>query len=104
MGRHVAPSSYNTYAFGAIGQDNTSAGGSNIVQMAGGFGLNANGTVSGDRALNDLYFHFGSQITDGTYTVDPTGSQKTLNQETLNTDKPSNGTTISIEFLRIAFG
>jgi hypothetical protein len=63
----------NSYAFGAIGQDNTSAGGSNIVQMAGGFGLNANGTVSGDLALNDLYFSFGSQITGGTYTVDPTG-------------------------------
>jgi hypothetical protein len=31
------------------------------------------GTVSGDLALNDLYFHFGSQITGGTYTVDPTG-------------------------------
>jgi hypothetical protein len=63
----------NSYAFGAIGQDNTSSGGSNIVQMAGGFGLNANGTVSGDLALNDLYFSFGSQIVGGTYTVDPTG-------------------------------
>ena len=62
-----------SYAFGAIGQDNTAAGGSNIVQMAGAFGLNANGTVSGDIALNDLYFHFGSQIMGGTYTVDPTG-------------------------------
>ena len=62
-----------SYAFGANGQDNTSAGGSNIVQMAGGFGLNANGTVSGDLSLNDLYFAFGSQITGGTYTVDPTG-------------------------------
>jgi hypothetical protein len=63
----------SSYAFGAMGQDNTSAGGSNIVQMAGGFGLNANGTVSGNLSLNDLYFHFGSQITGGTYTVDPTG-------------------------------
>jgi hypothetical protein len=63
----------SSYAFGANGQDNTAAGGSNIVQMAGGFGLNANGTVSGDLSLNDLYFAFGSQITGGTYTVDPTG-------------------------------
>jgi hypothetical protein len=62
-----------SYAFGAIGQDNTSANGRSIVQMAGGFGLNANGTVSGNLSLNDLYFHFGSQITGGTYTVDPTG-------------------------------
>jgi hypothetical protein len=61
-----------SYAFGANGQDNTSAG-SNIVQMAGAFGLNADGNVSGDIALNDLNFSFGSQITSGTYTVDPNG-------------------------------
>lgn len=63
----------SSYAFGATGQDNTSANGKSIVQMAGGFGLNANGTVSGNLSLNDLYFHFGSQITGGTYTVEPTG-------------------------------
>jgi hypothetical protein len=62
-----------SYAYAAEGQDNTTAGGSRIVQIAGGFGLNANGTVGGNLSLNDLYFSFGSQITAGTYTVDPTG-------------------------------
>jgi hypothetical protein len=62
-----------SYAYAAEGQDNTTSGGSRIVQIAGGFGLNANGTVGGNLALNDLYFSFGSQITGGTYTVDPTG-------------------------------
>ena len=85
----------NSYAFGAIGQDNTSAGGSNIVQMAGGFGLNANGTVSGDLALNDLYFSFGSQITGGTYTVDPTG-RVTLTA-TISSNKISNNPTFTFQ-------
>lgn len=57
-----------SYAFGAQGID-----GVGIVQMAGGFGLNANGTVSGAMAINDLSLHNGAQITSGTYTVDPTG-------------------------------
>ena len=67
----------SSYAFGAIGQDVFSQN-STIAQMAGGFGLNADGTVSGDIALNDLTLHIGSQITSGTYTVDPTG-RVTLN-------------------------
>lgn len=62
----------NSYAFGANGQDNTTNG-SNLVQIAGGLGLNANNTVSGAIALNDLNFYFGSTITSGSYTVDPTG-------------------------------
>jgi hypothetical protein len=81
----------NSYAFGAIGQDNTSSGGSNIVQIAGGFGLNANGTVSGDLALNDLYFSFGSQIVGGTYTVEPTG-RVTLTATISSTQIPNNPT------------
>jgi hypothetical protein len=85
----------NSYAFGAIGQDNTSAGGSNIVQMAGGFGLNANGTVSGNLSLNDLYFHFGSQITGGTYTVDPTG-RVTLTA-TISSNQISNNPTFTFQ-------
>jgi hypothetical protein len=85
----------NSYAFGANGQDNTSAGGSNIVQMAGGFGLNANGTVSGDLALNDLYFSFGSQITGGTYTVDPTG-RVTLTA-TISSNQISNNPTFTFQ-------
>jgi hypothetical protein len=62
----------NSYAFGANGQDNTTQG-TQLVQLAGGLGLNANGTVGGAIALNDLYFHFGSNVTSGNYTVDPTG-------------------------------
>jgi hypothetical protein len=62
-----------SYAYAAQGQDNTITYGKQIVQIAGGFGLNANGTLSGALALNDLNFSFGSQITGGTYTVDPTG-------------------------------
>ena len=62
----------NSYGFGASGLDDTTAGG-NLVQLAGGLGLNANGTVSGNIALNDLNFHFGSTVTSGSYTVDPTG-------------------------------
>ena len=84
-----------SYAFEAIGQDNTIAGGSNIVQMAGGFGLNANGTVSGNIALNDLYFHFGSQITGGTYTVDPTG-RVTLTA-TISSNQISNNPTFTFQ-------
>jgi hypothetical protein len=85
----------NSYAFGANGQDNTSAGGSNIVQMAGGFGLNANGTVSGDLALNDLYFSFGSQITGGTYRIDPTG-RVTLTA-TISSNQISNNPTFTFQ-------
>jgi hypothetical protein len=85
----------NSYAFGAIGQDNTSSGGSNIVQLAGGFGLNANGTVSGDLALNDLYFSFGSQITGGTYTIDPTG-RVTLTA-TISSNQISNNPTFTFQ-------
>ena len=84
-----------SYAFGANGQDNTSAGGSNIVQMAGGFGLNANGTVSGDLALNDLYFAFGSQITSGTYTVDPTG--RVTVTATISSNQISNNPTFTFQ-------
>jgi hypothetical protein len=84
-----------SYAFEAMGQDNTTTGGSNIVQMAGGFGLNANGTVSGKIALNDLYFHFGSQITGGTYTVDPTG-RVTLTA-TISSNSISNNPTFTFQ-------
>jgi hypothetical protein len=77
----------STYVFGAIGQDGFSQN-STIAQMAGGFGLNADGTVSGDIALNDLTLHIGSQITSGTYTVDPTG-RVTLNVTTMSGSLPN---------------
>jgi hypothetical protein len=94
-GFNMANVAGSSYAFEATGQDNTTAGGSNIVQMAGGFGLNANGTVSGDIALNDLYFHFGSQITGGTYTVDPTG-RVTLTA-TISSNQISNNPTFTFQ-------
>jgi hypothetical protein len=84
-----------SYAFEAIGQDNTATGGSNIVQIAGGFGLNANGTVSGKIALNDLFFQFGSQVTGGTYTVDPTG-RVTLTA-TISSNSISNNPTFTFQ-------
>jgi hypothetical protein len=84
----------NSYAFEAMGQDNTTNG-SNIVQMAGGFGLNANGTVSGNIALNDLDVSFGSQITSGQYTVDPTGR---LTISLVTTVSPANAPAYTIPF------
>jgi len=83
-----------SYAFGAMGQDNTSNG-SNIVQMAGGFGLNADGTVSGRIALNDLDVSFGSQITSGQYTVDPTGR---VTISLITTVTPANAPAYTIPF------
>ena len=62
----------SSYAFEAVGQDAYSQN-STIAQMAGGFGLNADNTVSGSMALNDLTLHLGAQINSGTYTIDPTG-------------------------------
>lgn len=62
----------SSYAFGANGQDAFNPN-STVFQMAGAIALNAGGAVSGPIALNDLYLHIGSQITSGTYTVDPTG-------------------------------
>jgi hypothetical protein len=57
-----------SYAFGASG-----ATGNGSAYLAGGIGLNSDGTVSGDMALNDLVNSFGFSISGGNYTVDPTG-------------------------------
>ncbi|MGO9828869.1 MAG: hypothetical protein ACLPJH_01920 [Myxococcaceae bacterium] len=57
-----------SYAFGAIGYDVNGT-----TSLGGGLGLNANGTVSGQMALNDLVSSFGFTITGGNFTVDPTG-------------------------------
>ena len=62
----------SSYAFEAIGQDAYSQN-STITEIAGGLGLNADNTVSGQMALNDLTLYLGAQITSGTYTIDPTG-------------------------------
>jgi hypothetical protein len=76
----------NSYAFGANGDD-----GYGNVQIGGNFILNANGTVSGNLSLNDLTYHFGSQITSGTYTVDSTG-RVTLNANITSGSLPNNPT------------
>jgi hypothetical protein len=57
-----------SYVHGSIGMD--AAG---PLTMAGGFGFNADGTVSGVLAVNDLTVHAANPITGGNYTVDSTG-------------------------------
>jgi hypothetical protein len=57
-----------SYAFGSSGMDNNGT-----TNLAGGLGLNADGTVSGAMAINDIVNSFGFTITGGTYSVDPTG-------------------------------
>jgi hypothetical protein len=80
----------SSYVYGVQGEDSYG-----VVQIAGGFGLNANGAVSGDLALNDLSYQFGSQITSGTYTVDPTG-RVTLN--VIATVTPANAPAYTVPF------
>ena len=65
-----------SYAFGSSGMDNNGT-----TNLAGGLGLNADGTVSGAMAINDLVNSFGFTITGRTYSVDPTG-RVTLNNVT----------------------
>jgi hypothetical protein len=63
-----------SYAFGANGQDYISSNnGPKLFQVAGGLALNGDSTVSGAMAWNDLNFHFGANVTSGSYTVDATG-------------------------------
>lgn len=57
-----------SYAFGSSGMDKNGS-----TNLAGGLGLNADGTVSGAMAINDIVNSFGFTVTGGTYTVDPTG-------------------------------
>jgi hypothetical protein len=57
-----------SYAFGASG---ATVNGS--AYLAGGLGLHAGGTVSGDMAINDLINSYGFSISGGNYTVDATG-------------------------------
>jgi hypothetical protein len=57
-----------SYASGLIGAD----GNNSSLTLAGGFGLNSNGTVSGQLAFADSTAHQGNTIS-GTYTVNTTG-------------------------------
>jgi hypothetical protein len=71
----------SSYAHGSSGSE-TAAYGSGPLTLAGGFGLNADGTVGGRLAFADANVHQGNNIT-GTYTVDATG-RVTLNQIALS--------------------
>jgi hypothetical protein len=64
-----------SYAYGLSGEDSNG-----LLSMAGGFALNADGTLGGRMAFNDIANHNGNQLT-GTYTVAPTG-RVTLNNVT----------------------
>jgi hypothetical protein len=57
-----------SYAFGSSGMDNNGT-----TNLAGGLELNADGTVSGNMAINDIVNAFGFTISGGTYTVDASG-------------------------------
>lgn len=57
-----------SYAFAAEGATTHGS-----AYLAGGVILNADGTVSGNMALNDLINSFGFSISGGSYTVDATG-------------------------------
>jgi hypothetical protein len=68
-----------TYVHGSVGADAASG----ALTLAGGFALNADGTVSGRMAFADAVNHQGNDIS-GTYSVDPTG-RVTLNRIALET-------------------
>ena len=57
-----------TYVFASQGADANGA-----LTLAGGFNFNADGTVSGDLAWNDLVNSGGNKIGGGFYSVDTTG-------------------------------
>ncbi len=57
-----------TYVYTAVGADVNG-----LATFAGGFALNADGTVNGNIALNDLEVTGGPPIATGNWTIDPTG-------------------------------
>jgi hypothetical protein len=69
----------SSYAHGSAGVDASNG----ALTLAGGFGLNADGSVGGRMAFVDAANHQGNDIS-GTYTVDPSG-RVTLNQIALAT-------------------
>jgi hypothetical protein len=72
----------SSYAHGTAGVE-ANANGPSPLTLAGGFGLNADGTVGGRMAFADSNVHQGNDIS-GTYTIDPTG-RVTLKQIALAT-------------------
>jgi len=57
-----------TYVFTAIGADVNG-----LATFAGGFALNADGTLGGNFVLNDVQVSSGTPIATGNWTVDPNG-------------------------------
>jgi hypothetical protein len=66
----------STYVFAAVGADATG-----VADLAGGFILNADGTVAGNLAVNDLNTIKGVAITGGNWTIGP-GGRATLSNIT----------------------
>jgi hypothetical protein len=66
----AASASGASYAYGVNGIDTGNGG---LLQMGGGFGLNADGTVGGALVIADLDCCGSVPITGGTWTIDPTG-------------------------------
>jgi hypothetical protein len=77
----------SSYAHGSTGADVFNG----ALTLAGGFGLNADGSVGGRMVFADAANHQGNDIS-GTYTVDPSG-RVTLNQLSL----PSTGVTLTFQ-------
>jgi hypothetical protein len=102
----------SSYAHGTVGVE-ANANGPGPLTLAGGFGLNADGTVGGRMAFADNNVHQGNSIS-GTYTIDPTG-RVTLNQIVLSTtgvtlnfqlylDGEGNGLLIGVDSFQVTQG
>jgi hypothetical protein len=79
-----------SYAFGVAGLDNAAPAGSPVT-IAGGFGLNVDGSVSGAAAFADYNVHQGNQIS-GSWTVARNG-RVTINPVSF----PTTGVTLSFQ-------
>jgi len=79
-----------SYAFGVAGLDNAAPAGSPVT-IAGGFGLNADGTMSGDAAFADYNVHQGNQIS-GSWAV---SSNRRVTLSPVNF--PATGLTLSFQ-------
>ncbi|HWZ64863.1 MAG TPA: hypothetical protein VNX02_17730 [Steroidobacteraceae bacterium] len=79
-----------SYAFGVAGLDSAGPAGSPVT-IAGGFGLNADGSVSGAAAFADYNVHQGNQLS-GSWTVAPNG-RVTINPVSF----PTTGVTLSFQ-------
>ncbi len=79
-----------SYAFGVAGLDNAAPSGSPVT-IAGGFGLNADGSVSGAAAFADYNVHQGNQLS-GSWAVAPNG-RVTINPVSF----PTTGVTLAFQ-------